>query len=347
MVPPPTTRDAAFLLFEGITKRFGGLTALDDVGFEMASGEVHAIVGENGAGKSTLMKILAGVERPDAGRILFRGDPLSLSGPLEARKLGISIVFQELNLFPHLTVAGNIFANRERTTLLGFLDERAMVDESRAVLESMGVGMDPRARVSSLSVGEKQLVEIARTLEGRSSLIRSEEHTSALTGRESERLFEIIRRLRSGGATILYVSHRLEEVFAIADRITVLRDGRYQGTWRVSETDIPRIVRAMIGSKLEEAFPARRPIPASSPILLEAGGLRKDERLGPVSFALRSGEILGVAGLEGSGVETLFRVLFGLEEPTAGEVLIEGRLAPLRSPGEARRRGVGLIPRSR
>ncbi|HVR75870.1 MAG TPA: sugar ABC transporter ATP-binding protein [Planctomycetota bacterium] len=339
--------DLEIIRLEGVTKRFGGLTALDGVSFGIARGEVHAIVGENGAGKSTLMKMLAGVERPDAGRILLDGAPVEVSSPLEARRRGISTVFQELNLFPHLTVAANIFASRERVGRLGLLDERSMAGESREVLEALGVEMDPRARVSSLSVAERQIVEIARTLAARSSIVILDEPNSALPERESARLFEIIRRLRARGVTILYVSHRLDEVFALADRITVLRDGRHQGTWRAAETDAGRVVAAMIGRSVEEAFPAREPVPRAAPAVLEVRNLVVGGRLGPVSFDLRAGEVLGLAGLEGSGVDLVFHALFGLAARTSGQVRCLGSPAPPRSPADAIRLGVGLIPRSR
>jgi ABC-type sugar transport system ATPase subunit len=335
---------------ERITKRFGGLTALDGVGFEIRRGEVHAVLGENGAGKSTLMKILAGVHAPDGGVVRLRGRPVSLSTPRDARRHGISIVFQELNLFPHLTVAGNIFANREISNRFGLLDEREMSSRSRAVLDSMGVTIDPRARVGTLAVGERQLVEIARTLAQESSLIILDEPNSALTEQESRRLFDIIRKLRDRGVTILYVSHRLEEVFAVADRITVLRDGKWQGTWRVSDTSIPEVVHAMIGRRIEETFPELAAVPADAPVLLEARDMARRPRLGPVSFHVRAGEILGFAGLEGSGIDELFQAAFGLDPRSRGEVIAGGAArspGPVRSAPEAIRRGLGLIPRSR
>jgi ABC-type sugar transport system ATPase subunit len=331
---------------ENITKRFGGVTALDDVSFSIAKGEVHAVVGENGAGKSTLMKMLAGVHSQDSGQIVLHGTPVAILDPLDARSRGISIVFQELNLFPDLSASGNIFINRELSARWGRLDQRAMDAAAQQVFAMMEMHIDPRVKVKKLSVGEKQLVEIARTLQQQSEIIIMDEANSALTQHETDRLFEIIRRLRDQGFTIIYVSHRLEEVFAIADRITVLRDGHYQGTWRTSETTIPKVVEAMIGRRLEEAFPARPPVPANSPMLLEVRDLTKG-KVGPVSFQVRAGEILGFAGLEGSGVEDVFRVLFGLEPLTSGEVIYGGQSQRLRSPVEAIKLGWGLIPANR
>lgn len=337
----------ALIRLEHITKRFGGVTALNDVSFSINKGEVHAVVGENGAGKSTLMKILAGVHQPDRGRIFVRGEPVTILDPLDARRQGISIVFQELNLFPHLTVAGNVFINRELKRRLGLLDERSMIEETRRVLAMIGAQIDPRAKVSTLSVGERQIVEIARTLQQRSEILIMDEPNSALTQHETERLFEIIRRLRDQGITIIYVSHRLEEVFTIADRITVLRDGYYQGTWHTGETTISQIIQAMIGRRLEETFPERPPIADDRPVMLEVYNLTKGSSLGPIQFQVRAGEILGFAGLEGSGVEELFRILFGLETPTGGKVIYEGHTRQVHSPAEAIRLGWGLIPANR
>jgi ABC-type sugar transport system ATPase subunit len=331
---------------DDLTKCFSGVPALEGVSFSVTAGEIHAVVGENGAGKSTLMKILAGVYPPDRGRVWLDGTPVRWRDPLDARRQGISIVFQELNLFPHLTVADNIFINRELVNRLGLLKKRAMLEASRQVLEAMGVALDPRARVAELSIGEKQLVEIARTLQGRANLLILDEPNSALAEKESERLFAILRRLRSQGVTTLYVSHRLEEVFALADRVTVLRDGRYQGTWRTAATSTSVVVESMIGRRLEETFPERPPVSPTAEVLFEVRDL-EGPRVGPISFQVRSGEVLGFAGLEGSGVEELFHLLFGLERRTGGEVIYAGGARRLRSPSEALRHGLGLIPRSR
>ncbi len=211
-----------------VSKRFGGVTALDQVSFEIRRGEVHAVVGENGAGKSTLMKLLAGVHEPDAGEIRLAGRRVRLKHPREARRQGISIVFQELNLFPHRTVAANVFANREVPRRWGWINRRAMRKATQRVLAELDVRLSPDALVGPLALGEKQLVEIARTLEQEARIIILDEPNSALNEAESQRLFDIVRRLRERGITIVYVSHRLEEVFAVADRITVLRDGRVE-----------------------------------------------------------------------------------------------------------------------
>jgi ribose transport system ATP-binding protein len=332
---------------ERVTKRFGGIVAVNDVSFGIAPGEIHAVVGENGAGKSTIMKMLAGVYQPDSGSLVLRGEPVVIGDPLQARKLGVSIVFQELNLFPHLSVAGNIFANRESTRGPGLLDERQMVAATRRVLAEMGVDLDPGTKVSRLSVAERQLVEIARTLEQQSEIIIMDEPNSALSAAETETPFALLRRLREKGLTIVYVSHRLEEVFAIADRISVIRDGRYQGTTAIAETSIPDVIAQMIGRRLGETFPHREAVPADAPVAVAVRGLRTSAQVGPVDFGVRAGEILGFAGLEGSGVNDVFQVLFGLARPTAGEVIYKGRAAPPRSPFEAIRNGFALIPANR
>jgi ribose transport system ATP-binding protein len=340
-------RSEEIIRLDRVVKRFGGITAVNDVSFGIARGEIHAVVGENGAGKSTIMKMLAGVHPPDSGTIVLRGEPVVIADPLHARRLGVSIVFQELNLFPHLTVAANIFANRETTIGPGLLDERQMAAATKRVLDEMEVDLDPHAKVGNLTVAEKQLVEIARTLEQRSEIVIMDEPNSALSAAETERLFTLLRRLRDNGLTVIYVSHRLEEVFAIADRISVIRDGRFQGTWAIAETTIPDVIAQMIGRRLEETFPHRDPIPAEARVAVAVSGLRVEPRVGPVDFEVRAGEILGFAGLEGSGVGEVFRVLFGLTRPTAGQVVYKGRATPPRSPFEAIRQGLALIPANR
>jgi ABC-type sugar transport system ATPase subunit len=347
MADPDTGGNQEIIRLDRVTKRFGGIVAVNDVSFGIARGEIHAVVGENGAGKSTIMKMLAGVHRPDSGTLVLRGEPTAIADPLHARRLGVSIVFQELNLFPHLTIAGNVFANRELTRTTGLLDERQMVAATMQVLAEMGVALDPHAKVGRLSVAEKQLVEIARTLQQQSDIIIMDEPNSALSAAETERLFALLRRLRDKGLTIIYVSHRLEEVFAIADRISVIRDGRYQGTWPIGETSIPDVIARMIGRRLGETFPTREAIPAEAPVAVSVRGLRIGSTVGPIDFDVRAGEILGFAGLEGSGVSDVFHVLFGLARPTAGQVIYRGRSAPPRSPFDAIRQGFALIPANR
>jgi ABC-type sugar transport system ATPase subunit len=341
------TANSELVRVEKVSKRFGGVTALDEVSFAVNKGEIHALVGENGAGKSTLMKILAGVHPPDEGQVFFKGQPVHLDSPRQARQLGISIVFQELNLFPQLTVTENIFVNRERRGPLGLLDERSMRRSSQEILSWLGVDINPGVRVGDLPVGERQLVEIARTLSQDAELIIMDEPNSALTDRETQILFEIIHRLRNQDVTIIYVSHRLEEVFAIADRITVLRDGRYISTDNIVSTTIPRTISNMIGRELKEAFPARPPLDAAGDVILDVRGLCKQGRLEPIDFTVRKGEVLGFAGLEGCGKEALFHILFGLVEQDGGEIYYEGRRSTIQSAPDAIKLGWGLIPADR
>ncbi len=339
--------NSELLRVEKITKRFGGVTALNDVSVSIGKGEIHALVGENGAGKSTLMKILAGVYQPDEGQIIFKGEEVQFDNPRQAQTLGVSIVFQELNLFPQLTVAGNIFVNREQTGALGLMDERYMRNFSHETLESLGVDINPNARIAGLPVGERQLVEIARALSQNAELIIMDEPNSALTDRETQTLFDIIRRMKEQGMTVIYVSHRLEEVFTIADRITVLRDGHYVGTENVADTTIPETISKMIGRELREAFPPRPDLEEDSEVVLDVKRLAKEERLEPIDFEVRRGEILGFAGLEGCGKEMLFHALFGIEKGDGGEIYYEGEPVTVNASPDAIKLGWGLIPADR
>ncbi len=331
---------------ESVSKRFGGVTALDGVSFGVNRGEVHAVVGGNGAGKSSLMNLLAGVERPSAGRIWLNGEAFEPNGPLDARRRGISTVFQELNLFGHRSLTENLFLNRE---LLrgGLLERRKMREQARCALERVGLAVSPDAKVASLSMGERQLVEIARAVEGHSELVIFDEPNSALTEQESERLFELIQKLVSEGVTVLYVSQRLEDVLRVSDRITVLRDGRYQGTLITQETERQEVIAKMLG-RVEQPSLERRPeVAEDAPVVLRADALCAGPGLGPVDLTLRAGEIVGVAGLEGAGVRQLFHVLFGLERASSGRVEYLERSCRLRSPADAIAAGVALIPASR
>ncbi len=331
---------------ESVSKRFGGVTALDGVSFGVKRGEVHAIVGGNGAGKSSLMNLLAGVEQPNDGRIWLNGQAFRPRGPLEARRSGISTVFQELNLFPHRSITENLFLNRELVRG-GLLERRKMRRLASAALERVGLFASPDALVSSLSMGERQLVEIARALEGCSELVIFDEPNSALTDEESKRLFELIQKLVAEGVTVLYVSQRLEDVFQISDRISVLRDGRYRGTLITRETEPGEVIAKMLGRTERQALPDRPAIAADAKLALRAEGLCSAGGFGPVDLSIREGEIVGLAGLEGSGVERLFHLLFGLERISSGRVEYQGVGRRLRSPADAMAAGAALIPASR
>ena len=337
----------AAIELQQVSKRFGGVTALEQVSLEIRRGEIHAIVGENGAGKSTLMKLLAGVHVPDAGEIRLEGKPVRLRSPREARRQGISIVYQELNLFPHRSVTANVFANREIGNGWGGLDRRAMHQATEHALAGLGLHVTPQALVGSLSLGEQQLVEIARTLEQQARILILDEPNSALNAAESQRLFGIVRQLRARGITILYVSHRLEEVFALADRISVIRDGRFQGTVVTSETSIPQVIATMIGRQLGPSFPARKPSTAPAKTVLEVCGLGRPPHFGPIDFTAAAGEIVGFAGLDGAGVDELFRMLFGLSPATHGQIRVRGKVQPDGSTPAAMAQGWAMIPPSR
>lgn len=299
---------------ENITKRFGGVTALEDVSFSINRGEVHAIVGENGAGKSTLMKLLAGVQEQDEGSIYINGDLVRLSTPEISEKQGIAMVFQELNLFLPLTVAANIFIKREIKSGNILLNEIGMCNQASKVLDSLLVDINPKAKISSLSTGQRQIVEIARAINRGTNVVIMDEPNSALNEHETKALFEIINNLKQCGITILYVSHRLEEVFKISERITVLRDGKYVGTWETEKTNVEEIVSKVVGRRLGDIFPERPLYRGKKETTISLKDLVLGFNTKPIEFKANRGEILGLAGLEGSGVQETLLNLFGLEE---------------------------------
>ncbi len=311
-----------------VTKRFPGVLALDRVSFELAAGEVHALVGENGAGKSTLVNIFAGSLRPDSGTIEIEGRPVQIRSPHHAQQLGIRAVFQQLSLVPALTVSENIFLGRELTAP-GILRKPSMQARSLAQLAIFDAGIAPDARVRDLTVPQRYLVEIAKATLERPKVLILDEPTASLTDRETTILFELVRQLRSEGIGIIWITHRLEELYEIADRVTVMRDGRHVATLPVSETTTDRLILLMTGREYEQIYPVLRPLPAGAPVALEVRDLRTVHGLRNVSFALHAGEILGVGGLIGSGKALLGRALVGLEPALRGEIRIAGRSVPL------------------
>lgn len=337
-----TVAPAALLSLAGVTKRFPGTLALDDVSLACAPGEVLALVGENGAGKSTLIKILAGAYAPSGGTIEFAGERLSGLTPARARELGISVIHQEFNLVPELSVVANLFLGRERRTRSGRLDAARMAVEAADALGRVGARVDPAARVRELSVAQQQLVEIARVLLHRARLVVMDEPTAVLSGGELEQLLAVVMTLREEGIGVLYVSHHLQEVFRVADRVAVLKDGRLVGTWATAELDHDSLIRQMIGRPMTTVFP-----PSTEPgadVVLSARQLSVGAKLQNVSFDLHRGEVLGVGGLVGSGRTTLGQALFGLLRPS-GNVEIEGRARPrLR---RAIARGMSFVPEDR
>jgi ABC-type sugar transport system ATPase subunit len=326
------------LSFRGITKSYGGIRALGEVGFDVAAGEVHAVVGANGAGKSTLMKILTGVVQPDAGVILLEGRPLRIRSPLEAHRLGIGLVPQETTLCDNLSIAENVYLGRTR-----WLRPRALAALARSRLEALGLDYEPLLAVARLSVAQKQLVQIVRALAYEPRILALDEPTSSLSEAEVETLFRVLRGLRDRGVTVLFVSHRLREVQTIADRATVLRDGRFVATVPAGTTPREEIVRLMAG---HEVAGGRASAGAPGEEVLEVRGL-SGKGFRDVSFVLKRGEVLGWFGLVGAGRTEAARALFGIDPAEAGEIRLHGRTMAIRSPVQAIEAGIGMVPEDR
>lgn len=332
----------------GITKSFGGNRVLHGVGFELATAEIHALIGGNGAGKSTLMKILQGVYTPDDGTIELDGRAVEIRSPHAARALGIGMIFQEFSLIPTLTVAQNIFLTQEPRTGAGFIDDRESEKRTRAIFAEMGETIDPRARVGDLSTGYWQLTEIAKALAQEARVLIMDEPTASLTATESESLFGLIRTLRDRGISIIYISHRMEEIFRIADRITILRDGRKIITEQTSNLGMKQVIDHIVGQSMEHAFEwQERLVDREVEPLLEVDGVTAGNRVRGVSFKLFPGEILGIAGLMGSGRTELARALFGIDRIDKGRFRVHGRGVRIRRPEDAINHGISLVPEDR
>ncbi|PYR78950.1 MAG: D-xylose ABC transporter ATP-binding protein [Acidobacteria bacterium] len=340
--------DAPTLLeLRGISKRFPGVIALNDVNLEVRAGEVHALLGENGAGKSTLIKTIAGVYRPDDGDIRVDGKTALIRTPHDAQALGISTIFQEFTLAPDMTVAENIFLGREplRFAPLAIVDRRALIRHTRDVLASLDLRIEPDAKVKHLGVAQQQMVEIAKALSLDARLIIMDEPTATLTAHEIERLFEAIDRLKRRGVAVIYVSHRLDEVKAICDRATILRDGAYIATVPVASTTIDEMIRLMVGRDLQDKFPKIAVEPREE--LLRVEGFTRKGVLHDVSFSVRRGEIVGIAGLVGSKRTETARAIFGADPIDGGRILLRGRPVKVRTPADAIASGIALIPEDR
>ena len=332
------------LEMRGITKRFPGVTALDRVDFELERGEVHVILGENGAGKSTLIKMLSGAYQPDEGEILLDGQRVDVSSATVAQSVGISTIYQEFNLVPQLTVAENIFLGRQPRRLGLVVDRRRMNSDARKLLERIEVRVDPDVMVSALGVAQRQMIEIAKALSLDARILIMDEPTASLSGQEVERLFEIVRGLKEDGAGIIYISHHLEEVAEIGDRVTVLRDGKFVD--RVpAGTDPSELVRMMVGRSIEEQFPRRKP--EVGDVLLEVKNLSGEGVLYDISFQVRAGEVVGIAGIVGAGRTELARAIFGADPVDSGEVWVRGQRIEHMGPREAKRQGIGFITEDR
>ncbi len=334
---------SAQLEMRDITKRFPGVVALDGVDFELEKGEVHVLLGENGAGKSTLIKMLAGAYRPDGGEILLDGEAASISSAMDAQKLGISTIYQEFNLVPQLTVAENIFLGRQPRRF-GFVDRRKMREEARKLLDRMKVLVDPDALVFNLGVAQRQMVEIAKALSLNARILIMDEPTASLSSQEVERLFDIVRDLKEEEVAMIFISHHLEEVSEIGDRVTVLRDGKVVDRVPAS-TEHSELVRMMVGRSVEAQFPRRRP--EVGEVLLEVKNLSRKEVLRDISFQMRAGEVVGMAGIVGAGRTELARAIFGADPVDSGEVWVEGWRMESDDPREAKRRGMGFVTEDR
>jgi len=335
------------LRMRGVRKAFNGVPVLKGVDFELRAGEVHALLGGNGAGKSTLMKILEGVYTLDEGGIEIDGRPVTLTSPVDARRHGVAMIFQEFSLIPTLTVAQNIFLTRERRSA-GLLDDAADVKRARELLADMGVDIDPTRRLGRLSTAGWQLVEIAKALSQDARILIMDEPTASLAQSEVDALFRIIDRLKSQGMTIVYITHRLEEVMRVADRVTVLRDGELVGTRPTSEVDIEALIELIVGRAIERAtHQSGRDIDRSGTPLLSVRGFSSGDRVRDVSFDLYRGEVLGLAGLMGSGRSELVRALFGIDRATGGTVAVRGETVVIRRPSDAVRHGMALVPEDR
>jgi ribose transport system ATP-binding protein len=331
-----------------IEKRFGGVRALRQADFACEPGEIHALLGENGAGKSTMVKILCGVYAPDTGDLTLAASPITFRSPSEAVAAGIVPVFQELSLVPDLTVAENLFLGEEPRTRIGLVDSRRMNREAAALFTRLEFSeIDPRAIVRDLSLADRQLVEIAKALRRSPRVLILDEATSALNRRQVEQVFAVVRRLRQEGVSVVFISHRMDEVRALCDRATIFRDGQSVGTVDVATASDDAIVQMMIGRPLREAFPPRPPRPAQEEPLLEVRNLGWENRLRDVSFTLHKGEIVGLSGLEGQGQGDLLFALFGVYIGTAGEVLLKGKPVRLAGPRAAMDAGMALVPEDR
>ncbi len=337
----------------GIRKTFPGVVALAGVDLTLRGGEVHMLLGENGAGKSTLMKILSGAYRKDGGAIRIRDQALEIASPRHALELGIRVIYQELNLVPQLSVAENIFLGAAPTLLPGVIDRRKLTDLTKALLADLGMNLDADAPLSRLSLAQRQMVEIAKALRhpstslraGDNSILVMDEPTSALTSREVDQLFVLIDRLVTRGVALVYITHRLDEVYRIGHRVTVLRDGANVATSLLSDVTVAELVRQMANRDLSEHFPRRRATPGAD--LLKVEGVGRRGVLNNINFTLRAGEVVGVAGLLGAGRSELARVLAGADRADSGRIICEGKPVAFRSPADAIDKGIGLLPEDR
>jgi len=334
------------LELRGISKRFTGVQALDNVSFELFEGEVHMLLGENGAGKSTLMKVLCGAHKADAGEFFHRGEPVTIETPADARRLGIAVIFQEFTLVPHLSVAQNIFLGREfHGRVPGTVDHARMRREASAIMDQLGMTLDPDTEVASLGVAQQQMVEIAKALSQDARILVLDEPTAALSDNETEKLFAMIARLKVRGVAMVYISHRMAEVFSMGDRITVLRDGKKVGFRMPGETAPDELVSLMVGRRVDMSY-SREYCASPGAVALRMSGVTARNGISDVSLEVRAGEIVGLAGLVGSGRTEVARAIFGADPIECGTIEVFGQ-RQTGGPAQARRLGAALIPESR
>lgn len=330
----------------GIAKSFGGVTALEQVDFFLRKGEIHALLGGNGAGKSTILKILSGVHKPDKGEVRINGQTLEEHTPEVSRRLGIAMIFQEMSLVPSLSVAENIFLTREPKGSFGMLDDRAALKNARVLLEKIGVNLDPRRRVENLSAGQRQLTEIAKALSQEARILIMDEPTSTLSVAEIDHLFEFLDRLKRSHASIIYVSHRMEEIRRISDRVTVIRNGRNVMTSEIADTSLDAIVEQIVGRRIG-AFDRKSRQKKPGEEILRVSGLSAKPRPIQADLAVRRGEIVGIGGLMGSGRSSLARSIFGMQPIVSGELRVNDKPVKIDSPAAALKAGIALIPEDR
>ncbi len=332
---------------KNITKYFGSNQVLDNASFSLKAGEIHALMGENGAGKSTLMKILTGVHPKNSGQVLINGVEQTFTHPIQAEEHGICFVYQELNTVLDMSVEENLFLGHEILKKFKVVDKKAMVEKTREVLSRLGVSLDANALLSSLSVGQQQLVEIAKSLLVKAEVIILDEPTAALTDKEVEKLFEVIKKLKQQDVSFIYISHRMEEIFELCDRVTVMRDGKYIGTKVVAQTNKDDLIKMMIGRNITNMF-QKETIPLGK-VVLEVSHLSKKGLFSDVSFNVHEGEVLGVAGLMGSGRTEILKTIFGSYKPDEGQIFIDGKELPIDNfnPGKAKQAGMAFITEDR
>lgn len=330
----------------GISKAFSGNQVLKDVSFSLEKGEIHALMGENGAGKSTMMKVLTGIYKRDAGTIIVKGEEVNFTSPKEAEKAGIAVIHQELNILPHLSIAENLFLGKEETVgKTSILRTKSMNTKTKKILGELGLDVNPSSPASELSVGKQQIVEIAKALSAEAEVIVMDEPTAALTDREIDTLFKTIRNLQKKGVSFIYISHRMEEIFSLCDRITVLRDGEFAGVKYIKETSFEEIVQLMVGRELGERFPERHA--EIGEVKLAVKGLSRKGCFENISFELRKGEVLSIAGLMGAGRTEVAQTLFGYRKADAGDVELDGKKVKINSPRTAKNLGIGYVTEDR